>query len=145
MHQYFQLPIQAIGNLAKCPTGASYRSQLLPLLPGSPKSQASVLPCKKQGQRKLCLPAIECSSSFPIDRSVSQLYTCPQRFSCDKCRASSSCSFIRVAHRECSCFPKQQRFFKTLVHLQVRDDSNRVSGANLKKKKVKRSYFLDSH
>lgn len=32
--------------------------------------------------------------------SVSQLQTCPQGFSCGKCRASSSCGFIRVAHTQ---------------------------------------------
>lgn len=43
---------------------------------------------------------------------VSQLYTCLQGFSCGKCRASSSCSFIRVAHTECPSFPKQLRFVR---------------------------------
>lgn len=62
------------GNLAKHPPGASYRFQLLPVLRGSPKSQAFVMPCKRQGQRKVCLLAIECSSSFPTYKSSPGLY-----------------------------------------------------------------------
>lgn len=71
-------PKDPAGDLAKGQVGASYGSQLLPLHPGSPKSQASVLPCKRQGPRKqlgaVTLLATECSSSFPIYRSSSGLY-----------------------------------------------------------------------
>lgn len=103
------------GNLAKCPWGASCRSPLLPFLPGSSKSQASLLPCKRQGQRKLfavhwvfqLLPYLQVKLW-----SVSQLYTYLQGFSCGKCRVSSSCCFIRVAHTGYSSFPKQQRFVR---------------------------------
>lgn len=71
-------PKEPAEDFAKGPTGASYRSQLLPLHPGSPKSQASVLPCKTRGPRKqlgaVTLLAIQCSSSFPVYRSSSGLY-----------------------------------------------------------------------
>lgn len=45
-------PKEPAQDLAKGPMGAIYGSQVPPLHPRSPKSQASVLPCKRQGPRK---------------------------------------------------------------------------------------------
>lgn len=71
-------PRDPAGHLAKGPMGANYGSQLLPLHPGSPKSQTSEPPRKRQGPRKqlraATLLSAECSSSFPIYRSSSGLY-----------------------------------------------------------------------
>lgn len=76
-------PTEPAADLAKGPTGTSYGSQLLPLHhPGSLKSQAAVLPCKRQGPRKqlgaVTMLAIECSSSFPIYRSSSGHTSAPK-------------------------------------------------------------------
>ena len=75
----YYCPSQGASRAAcQIPMGASYRSQLLPLHPGSPNSQGSVLPCEWQGPRKqpgaVTLLATECCSSFPIYSSSSGLY-----------------------------------------------------------------------
>lgn len=107
MHQHFQLPVQGAmeGTLPNAHgEPAADPSFFLHLLdpPNHPHLCCFARDRDKENFAGHWGQALACITALHL----------PQGFSCGKCRASSSCSFIRVAHTECPSFPKQLRFLR---------------------------------